>query len=312
MQGTFPSGNSDKYLVVISGPTASGKSALSVRIAQLYGTEILSADSRQFYREMQIGVAKPSAEELAAVPHHFIGHLSIHQPYNAGHFEQDALTLLDDLYEKYSLVVMAGGSGLFIRAVTEGFDALPEVPSAIRLSVQLLYEENGIQKLWEELELKDPAYLRVADRQNHRRLMRALEICLVSGRPFSTYRTGQAKPRPFKAIEVVLSLPREALYAQINDRVDSMMVDGLLQEAGALFPMRHLNALQTVGYQELFSYFEGRISLEEAVEKVKTNTRRYASRQLTWLRKYSHGVAFHPADYSAIINFIEEKIKKDV
>ncbi len=280
-----------KHLVVIGGPTAVGKTAAAIAVAQRLGTEILSADSRQFYRELNIGTAKPSPEERAAVPHHFIDSLSIHQDYSVGDFERDALQLLQGLFQRYDTLLLVGGSGLYLRAVCEGLDEFPEVPPAVRRQVRRLFEEEGLEALQEELRRRDPAYFARVDRHNPQRLMRALEVCLAAGRPFSSFRTGKPKPRPFQPLLFYLTLERPLLYRRIDQRVDAMMQEGLLEEARSLFPHRHLNALQTVGYQELFDYLEGKTTLEEAVRLIKRNTRRYAKRQLTYFRNQA---AFQP------------------
>ncbi len=273
-----------KQLVVIGGPTAVGKTAAAIEVARALGTEILSADSRQFYRELNIGTAKPSPEELAAVPHHLVNSLSIHQDYSVGDFERDALQLLQRLFQRYDTLLLVGGSGLYIRAVCEGLDDFPEVPPEVREQVRRFYEAEGLEALQEELRRYDPAYFARVDRRNPQRLLRALEVCRATGRPFSSFRRGEPKPRPFKPLLFYLTLDRALLYERIDQRVDAMMAAGLLEEARALFPHRHLNALQTVGYRELFDHLEGKTSLEEAVRLIKRNTRRYAKRQLTYFR----------------------------
>ncbi|MBX2926735.1 MAG: tRNA (adenosine(37)-N6)-dimethylallyltransferase MiaA [Saprospiraceae bacterium] len=275
-----------KHLIVIGGATASGKTAFAIRTALNFNTEIISADSRQFYREMNIGTAKPSAEELARVKHHFIGHLSIHEPYSVGDFERDALALLEQLFQQYDRVVMAGGSGLFVKAVCEGLDAFPEVPEAIRAGVMEFFENRGLAALQEELRQSDPVYFAEVDINNPSRLIRAVSVCRASGRPFSSFRRQVATPRFFEPVYVRMDWPRAELYRRIDQRVDDMMRRGLLEEARALYPFRHLPALQTVGYQELFDYFDRKINLEEAVRLIRQHTRNYAKRQLTWMRRY--------------------------
>jgi tRNA dimethylallyltransferase len=277
-----------KQLIVIGGPTASGKTGVAIQLAQAFNTCILSADSRQFYREMSIGTAKPSPEELQQAPHHFINSLSIHDSYSVGDYERDALALLQELFQKKSKVILTGGSGLFIRAVCEGLDEFPDVPEETLKAITQLYENEGLSALQQRLKKLDPDYYQEVDLQNSRRLIRALSVCKASGRPFSSFRQGGKKTRPFQPFYISLEWERTQLYERINRRVDQMMAEGLLEEAQQLHPHRHLKSLQTVGYQELFDYFDGLHSLDRAVELIKQNTRRYAKRQLTWFRKRDH------------------------
>jgi len=300
----------NKFLVVVGGPTASGKTKVAIDLARHFNTHILSTDSRQFYREMSIGTAKPTAEELSRAPHHFINSLSIHESYDVGKFEADALQLLEELFEQNEVVVVAGGSGLFIRALTEGLDNLPRVPASLSTRVRADYEAHGLAWLQEQLMMADPEYFAKVDKQNPRRLMRALEVCLATGRPFSDFLRQNPHPRSFRVIGVLLNWEREQLVKRIEKRVDLMMENGLLEEARALYPHRHLNALQTVGYQELFDYFDGKMSLEEAVAKIKPNTRRYAKRQMTWFRKYGEWIAFSPEAFDQIGDFVEQQMKQ--
>ncbi|MDE7338802.1 MAG: tRNA (adenosine(37)-N6)-dimethylallyltransferase MiaA [Bacteroidales bacterium] len=274
----------DKVLKVLEGPTAVGKTALAIRWAKCYGTEIVSADSRQFYRELNIGVARPSEAELAEVPHHFIACKSVEEYYSVSRYEEEALALLERLFARYDTVVMAGGSGLYVNAVCNGIDELPDPSPALRQELKDLLQEKGIGYLQERLKELDPVFYEKIDLQNSVRLRRALEVCLTTGKPYSSLRTNPRKKRPFSIERYVLDRPKEELYHRINLRVDLMMQSGLLEEAKALYPHRELNALQTVGYRELFDYFDGKISLEQAVTDIKTHTRRYAKRQLTWLR----------------------------
>lgn len=274
-----------RYLIIITGPTAVGKTSLSLELAQQLDTVIVSCDSRQFYQEMSIGTAKPSTDELAQVQHYFINHRSIHQPYSVGDYEKEAIKLLDELFETKEQVLMVGGSGLFIKAVCEGLDQFPNVDPHIRLQLQQNFEEKGITSLQEQLAILDPIYYQEVDRQNPQRIMRALEVCLSTNKPYSSFRSQAKKKRSFIPIYVVLTRNRDELYARINTRVDWMLEQGLLEEAQKLYPFRYLNALQTVGYTELFDYFDQKISLEEAIRLIKRNTRRYAKRQLTWFRK---------------------------
>lgn len=272
-------------LVVIAGPTASGKTALAIQLAQQFQTEILSCDSRQFYGELNIGTAKPTPEELAAAPHHFIGHLSIFEPYNVSRFETDALELLSALFRIHPVVIMVGGSGLYIDAVCKGIDTLPDPDPEIRAELKLSLQRDGIESLRHELRTFDPEYARTADLANPARLIRALEVFRTTGIPYSSLRKNQSRERPFRILKICLDLPREILNQRINQRVDEMITAGLLDEARALYPNHHLNALNTVGYKELFAHLDGLTDLPTAIEKIKTNTRRYAKRQVTWFRR---------------------------
>lgn len=267
---------------------------MSIRLAQKLNTEIISADSRQFYREMNIGTAKPAAAELASIPHHFINTLSVHDRFTVGDFENKAIETLDRLFESHDHVIMCGGSGLFIRAVCEGLDKFPEVSAEIIKNLQFRYENEGLLPLAEELSKVDPAYSQQADLQNPRRVMRALSVFLASGQPFSSFQTAELAPRIFQPIYYCLELPREILYERINQRVLEMMTSGLLDEAISLFPFRHLPALQTVGYQELFDYIENKYSLDEAVALIQQHSRNYAKRQITWFKKYGNWKFIHP------------------
>ncbi len=277
-----------KQLIIIAGATASGKTGLAIELANQLQTEILSCDSRQFFQEMAIGTAKPDASELAAAPHHFVGHLSIKDSYSVGDYEKDALDLLKKLFIKHNQVIMVGGSGLYVKAVCEGLDVFPNVPIEIRESLKQKYEENGLAYLQSQLQELDPQYYAVVDQHNPQRLIRALEVCLASGQPYSSFRQQKKAARPFRVLHFALQMERSLLYERINRRVDQMMAAGLLEEVKGLLPYAHLNALQTVGYKELFDYLRGLHSLETAVELIKRNTRRYAKRQLTWLRKQAN------------------------
>ena len=274
-----------KTCIIIVGPTAVGKTALAIRIAQHFSTSIISADSRQCYKELTIGVAKPSAEDLKAVPHYFINSHSIQENVNAGVFEKYALQKIDELFGKQEVVVMAGGTGLYVKAFCEGMDQVPEVAAAIREQIIHEYEVNGLGWLQQQIEINDPEYFIKGEIQNPQRLMRALEVKLSSGQSILSFQHKQKQQRDFTIIKIGLELPKEQLYQNINTRVDQMIKEGLEQEAKALQPYQHLNALQTVGYKELFEYFDATINRNEAIEKIKLNTRHYAKRQLTWFKK---------------------------
>lgn len=275
----------EKLLIVICGPTASGKTAAAIQAAAKLQTEILSADSRQFFHETRIGTASPSATELAAVPHHFIGHLSIHDNYNISRFESDAIGKLDSLFANHSAVIMVGGSGLYINGVCHGIDELPDPDPALRKQLKEDLSTHGIRFLQEKLTILDPVYAAEVDMFNPARLIRALEVCITTGKAYSSLRTNRPKSRNFLTKKLGLAVPREILNDRINKRVDTMIAAGFIEEARSLYHYRHLNALNTVGYKELFQYFDGIVPLERAITNIKTNTRRYAKRQMTWLRK---------------------------
>jgi len=272
-------------LIVITGPTAVGKTEVAIEVAKSLKTEIISCDSRQMYREMRIGTAVPANEELAAVPHHFIGNLSIHDYYNVSMFEQDCLQLLDKLFMKHETVIMTGGSGLYIDAVCKGIDDFPTVDTEIRKTVTGWHESEGIEYLRRQLKILDPDHYAKVDLRNHKRIMKAIEVCLQTGKPYSSFLTAQKRKRPFEIEKILLNRPREELFDRINRRTTQMMEQGLLEEAQVLYPHRHLNALNTVGYRELFAYMDGQYGLETAIELIRRNTRRYAKRQLTWFAK---------------------------
>ncbi|MBS9463085.1 tRNA (adenosine(37)-N6)-dimethylallyltransferase MiaA [Flagellimonas sp. 389] len=276
---------SGKILIAVVGPTAIGKTRLGITIASHFKTEIVSADSRQFFREMNIGTAVPSPDELMAVPHHFIQHKSIFEPYSVGDFERDTIDLLKTLFRKNDFAVMVGGSGLYVDAVIKGLDKFPEVDSKVRESLRLQLRQNGLSSLQEELKQKDPTYYESVDIENPHRVIRALEICITANKPYSSFLNKKKESRNFKTIYVGITADREIIYERINQRVDAMMDTGLLEEAKKLYRDKHLNALQTVGYRELFQYFDGNFTLDFAISEIKKNTRRFAKRQLTWLRK---------------------------
>lgn len=298
----------NKHLIVVVGPTAIGKTALAIQIAKYFQTEIISADSRQFYREMSIGTAKPSEKELSAVHHHFINSHSITEEFTVGDFETKALKCLDHIFQKKENAVLVGGSGLFINAITEGFDDLPKAPAEIRNELNKLHQEQGILALQEKLKELDPDYYAAVDIQNPQRVIRALEVSLTTGKPFSSYRTGSRKKRAFNIIKIGLSVDRETLYNQVNNRVDQMISAGLLEEVKGLLPFRNLNALNTVGYVEIFNFLDGKATLDEAIALIKQNTRRFAKRQLTWFRRDQEIEWFSPDQFPDILNYINSRI----
>jgi len=287
----------NKTLIVIAGPTASGKTAFSIEMAKALNTVILSADSRQFYKEMSIGTAAPTEEELSQVKHYFVHHISIEDKYDVADYERDALQLLGELFKTYDAVIMTGGSGLFIDAVCNGIDAMPDVELDIREKVQKLFDEGGLIALQNEVQRIDPEYFAIVDQQNPRRLQRALEVCYQTGKTLTSFRSGNTVQRDFDTKKYALLWDRQILIERIDKRVDLMMEQGLLEEAKALYPKRHLNALNTVGYKELFAYFDGNCTLDEAVEQIKIHTRQYAKRQMTWLRKDTNYQWIMPEDF---------------
>jgi len=296
-----------KYLLVLAGPTASGKTALSVQLAKRYRTDIISADSRQIYREMIIGTASPSLTEMDGVKHHFVREISIKKPYDVATFEKEALARISRLFDHHDLVILTGGSGLFIDAICLGLDNMPETKPGIREAVNNLYAQNGLAGLQEKLKALDPVYYETVDLQNPRRLQRALEVCLQTGKPYSFYRKRNTTPRSFEVIWLALQTDRLELVNRINLRVEEMMTRGLLEEARGLYAFKELNALNTVGYQELFRYFDKKVSLEEAVEEIKVNTRQYAKRQMTWFRKNKQYTWFSNSQLNEIISFINQE-----
>jgi len=283
-------------LIVIAGPTASGKTAAAIQLANYFNTVILSADSRQFYREMSIGTAKPSAAELAAAPHYFIDSHSITEPFSVGDFEKQCLQLLNELFKVHHVIILAGGSGLYIKAITEGFDDLPSADAATRDKLNNELAEKGIITLQERLKDVDPAYYNEVDINNPQRIIRALEVFETTGKPFSSYRTAIANKRPFHIIKLGLDMERALLYNRINQRVEIMVEQGLVNEVKSLLPYRHVNALNTVGYSEIFDYFDAKTDLPAAVAAIKQNTRRFAKRQLTWFRKDKEMIWLNAAD----------------
>ena len=296
-------------LVCIVGPTAIGKTALSINLAKHFQTEILSADSRQFYQEMTIGTAVPSKMELDSVPHHFIQHKSVLDDYSVGDFERDAINCLEQLFQEHPLVFLVGGSGLYVDAIVTGLDDFPEVLPNVREQLNEEFQQKGLESLQKELNEKDPDYFQQVDAQNPQRIIRALEVIRSSGKPFSSFRKNKKTTRHFDVIYLGLDADREVVYQRINDRVDAMMESGLLEEAQHLYVHRRRNALQTVGYRELFDYFDGNSTLPEAVSEIKKNTRRFAKRQGTWFRKNNQIHWFDwETPYEEIVNFIKETL----
>lgn len=295
-------------LIVVVGPTGSGKSALAVELAKHYGAPIISTDSRQFYRGLPIGTAQPTAEEQTAAKHYFIADREVEDDFNCGKYEAEALALLDKLFTEYNYVVAVGGSGLYIQALCNGMDDLPDADPALRKKLKQLMEDEGVTALAKELSQLDPAYAEKADLCNPARVMRALEVCLTTGKPYSEQRSGRVAKRPFRIVKIGTDMPRDVLYERINRRVDMMIEEGLIEEARNVYPKRHLNALQTVGYREMFDYFDSKSTLEEAIELIKRNSRRYAKRQLTWFRRDTEIGWYSPNDIEGIVKFIDDKI----
>ena len=272
-------------MIVIAGPTASGKTAAAIKLAKAFDTVIINADSRQFYKEMSIGTAAPTPKELHEVRHYFVHHISILDDYDVAQYEKDVMKLLKELFLQHDVVILTGGSGLFIDAVCKGIDTMPDIDAAIRQKVASLYKDGGLAALQMEVQRLDPEYWMVVDQKNPRRLQRALEVCCQTGKTFTSFRTSTSAPRDFKIVKYALQWDRQELNNRINQRVEMMLSQGLVEEARRLYPYRHRNALNTVGYKELFDYFDEKCTLMEAVEQIKLNTRHYAKRQMTWLRK---------------------------
>lgn len=296
-----------KTLLVITGPTAVGKTKLTIELARHFRTPIINADSRQLFREMQIGTAAPTQDELRMARHEFVGTLGLEDYYSASMFEQDVLTFLDGHYKSADMALMSGGSMMYIDAVCNGIDDIPTIRDDIRQLMKQRLHDEGLEALCEELRRLDPEHYEMVDRKNTRRVVHALEICHQTGLTYTSFRTRQKKERPFHIVKIGLNRPREELYERINLRVDRMMEQGLLEEARQLYPMRHLNALNTVGYKELFAYMDGVWPLDEAVERIKGNTRRYARKQLTWFKRDEDVTWFHPDDIEKILNFISSQ-----
>lgn len=304
------------YLITIIGPTAIGKTALSIALAKHFGCDIISCDSRQFFREMKIGTAVPSDEELAVATHHFIQNKSIFESYSVGDFEQEALTKLDELFQKNNIQIMVGGSGLYVDAVLKGFDDFPDIDDSVRTEINAKFDDLGIEYLQEKLQKLDSEYYQKLQTenpqtlQNPQRMKRFVEVCIGSGKPYSSFIGKRKNERNFTPIIIGLEADREIMYDRINQRVDIMMNEGLLEEAQTLYPNKQLNALQTVGYRELFDYFDGKTTLEFAIEQIKMNTRRFAKRQITWFKRTENVSWFdYLANRKEIIKVIELTIK---
>lgn len=297
-----------KTLIVVVGPTAIGKTALAIELAKQYQTEIISADSRQFFKEMSIGTAKPSDEELTAAPHHFINSHSVTQFFSTGDFEVEALALLEKLFQKHQVLIMVGGSGLYINAVCNGLDEMPEIDLAIREKLNQQFATEGIATIRKQLAELDPEYFEKVDQSNPQRMIRGLEVVLSTGQKLSSLLTSNKKERPFNIIKIGLNTDREILYNRINHRVDIMVENGLVEEVKSLAAYKELNALKTVGYAEIFDYFDGKIDLPTAIDKIKQNTRRFAKRQLTWFRKDTETSWFEPNENNNIIAYLKDKL----
>lgn len=300
----------DKYLVIIAGPTASGKTSTAIKVAQALGTVIISADSRQFYKEIPIGTAAPTKQELSEVQHYMIHNLSIEDDYNVADYEHDTLSLLNKLFLNHDVVVMTGGSGLFIDAVCNGIDLMPDISEENRKLVDRLYQEGGLMALQNEVKHLDPEYYKIVDKQNPRRLQRAIEVCYQTGLPYFSFRKNTAKHRDFKIIKTALLWDRNELISRINQRVENMIADGLVEEAKSVYPKRNLNSLNTVGYKEMFEYFDGKITLREAVEQIKISTRQYAKRQMTWLRRSNDYKWFTIDELDKMLEYINDQQSK--
>ncbi len=296
-----------KTVVIVCGPTAVGKTSLAIQLAKYFNTQIISADSRQCFKELNIGVAKPSRTELRQVHHYFINSHSIHDEVNAASFEQYAIQKADEVFEENDTAILVGGTGFYIKAFCEGLDIIPTIPDEIRNSINQQYNTKGLAWLQNELQTKDPLFWQTAEQQNPQRLTRALEVIEATGKSINSFRTGEKLQRPFNIIKIGLELPREQLYERINQRVNVMMQEGLLEEVKDLIPFKKLNALQTVGYKEFFEYLDGVFTLEQAIEVLKKHTRHYAKRQMTWFKKDEQIQWFQPFDLDLILNHIRTK-----
>jgi tRNA dimethylallyltransferase len=297
-------------LIVVLGPTGVGKSDISIQLAKFYKTDIISADSRQLFRELSIGTAVPSKDDLKSVSHHFIQSRSIHDYYNVSEYETEAIELIDQLFKIKNPLILTGGSMLYIDTICKGIDDIPTVSLEIRNEVIKWYEENGLETLQQRLLTLDPEYYQIVDLNNPKRLLHAIEVCQMTGRTFTSFRKNTVKERPFHTLKIGINQNREILYQRINQRVDRMMEAGLLEEAKNVYPYRNLNSLNTVGYKELFSYFDGKCTLEEAIDLIQRNSRKYARKQLTWFRKDTDIHWFEPNQIQEIIAFTERQLNE--
>lgn len=303
--------NSKPTLIVLIGPTGIGKTDLSLNIAEHYNTEIISADSRQIYADLKIGTAAPTPEQLARVKHHFVGTLQLTDYYSAAQYEAEVMKKLDELFKRHSVIVLTGGSMMYVDAVCKGIDDIPTVDEETRKTLMQHYENVGLERLCAELKILDPEYYDIVDKKNPKRVIHALEICYMTGQTYTSFRTSQTKERPFNIIKVGLRREREELYARINKRVDIMMEDGLLEEAKSVYQYKNLNSLNTVGYKEMFKYLDGEWELPFAIEKIKQNSRIYSRKQVTWFKRDTDITWFHPDDTDNIMSFIEERLNAD-
>lgn len=303
--------NSKPTLIVLIGPTGIGKTDLSLNIAEHYNTEIISADSRQLYADLKIGTAAPTPEQLARVKHHFVGTLQLTDYYSAAQYEAEVMKKLDELFKRHNVIVLTGGSMMYVDAVCKGIDDIPTVDEETRKTLMQHYENVGLERLCAELKILDPGYYDIVDKKNPKRVIHALEICYMTGQTYTSFRTSQTKERPFNIIKVGLRREREELYARINKRVDIMMEDGLLEEAKSVYQYKDLNSLNTVGYKEMFKYLDGEWELPFAIEKIKQNSRIYSRKQVTWFKRDTDITWFHPDDTDNIMSFIEERLNAD-
>ncbi len=297
-----------KNLIVILGPTAVGKTDLSIRCAERYGSPIISCDSRQMFKGMRIGTAAPEEDLLNRVKHYFIGNLELTEYYSAALFEEEFMALSSSLFNEHDTLVMCGGSMMYIDAVCNGIDEIPTITNEVRAKAMKDFEEMGLEALCEELKICDPDLYNTIDRKNHKRVIHAIEVCRQTGKPFSELRTNKKKERPFNIIKIGLNIERELLFERISKRTEQMIVEGLIEESKTLLPYRHLNSLNTVGYKEIFAYFDGVFTLDEAIEKIKRNTRVYAKKQLTWFKRDESIKWFNPTDYENIFEYIDSSI----
>ncbi|MEA5139732.1 tRNA (adenosine(37)-N6)-dimethylallyltransferase MiaA [Arcicella rigui] len=300
----------NKTLIIIVGPTAVGKTDLCVKLAKLLDTEVVSADSRQFYRELAIGTAKPTEAEMDGVVHHFINSHSIHDYYSVGDFERDCLTVLEEIFSRKDVAILTGGSGMFIKMITDGIDEMPEADLELRQKLAERFEKEGLGQLQEELRVLDPVYFEQVDEQNTQRVLRALEVCLSTGKPFSSFRKNQKVQRPFKMLKIALERPREELYARIDTRMDMMLAAGLEEEAKAVIDYREHYALKTVGYREIYEHLDGNYDREEMIRLLKRNSRRYAKRQMTWFKNQDEFHWFDAKNVAEITEFITNELKQ--